>query len=383
MNLPLTIPDILLFTTFILLLSTIILLVKKINSKNYLLIGTLAIYFCFISTTIGLILFTRYNIKVLNSTNILICMSIVYTLYNVFHYFSLHQLIVKKSYFKLDYLIHLISIITIGILIFYFFEPLHSIKGKGYNFIFETQHLMIAQRKNLTLSLTRIIHPLFYLILGGYLLFSFYTSPRYLSINKQIRYFILFLYLQKIFMFIWVTIGFIGFNIDSNLYSTISITGYSITSLVMSSYILLSPTLIIKITKLHKKSDNTPIDLSKLPDLATQLGQMINESEFYLSANYSLTNLSSDTNIPINTIRKIITTSGFKNYSAYINSFRIAHAEKLIFDGYLNIYSIESLCKDSGFQSEVTFYRVFKKINNCTPKEFSYNLNGSGKKFDL
>jgi len=201
MNLNLTIPDILLFTTLILLLFTIILLVKKVNSKNYLTIGTLAIYFCFISITIGLIMFTRYNIKVLNSTTVLILMSIVYTLYNVFHYFSLHQLIVEKKYFKSDYLSHLISVVIIGILIFYFFEPIHSIKGKGYNFIFETQHLMIAQKNNLTLYLTRIIHPLFYFILGGYLLFSFYTSPRSLSINKQTRYFILFLYIQKIFMF--------------------------------------------------------------------------------------------------------------------------------------------------------------------------------------
>ena len=101
---------------------------------------------------------------------------------------------------------------------------------------------------------------------------------------------------------------------------------------------------------------------------------MMDQNKFYLDANYNLTNLSSDADISANTIREVIASSGYKNFSAYINSFRIAHAEQLISNGYLDTYSIESLCKDSGFQSEVTFYRVFKKINHCTPKEFTYNL---------
>ncbi len=374
MNIALSVPDILLFTTSILLVFNIILLLKKVNSKNYMLIGTLAIYFSFITATIVLLLFTRYNIKIINSGTILTLMSIVYSLYNVFHYFSLEQLIVKKSRFKAKHLLHLVSVVIVGILIFYFFQPMSFIKGDGYSYIFETQHLMVAQSKNYIILLARIFHPIFYAILGGYLLFLFYNSPRYLSIQKSTRYFIFFFYLQKIFLFIWVLIGYVGFNIDSELYSKLSITGFSITALFMSSYILLSPNLLLQITKFNYASKKTPLDASKLPDLIGQLGRMMDQNKFYLDANYSLTNLSSDTDISANTIREVIAASGFKNFSAYINSFRIAHAEQLISNGYLDTYSIESLCKDSGFQSEVTFYRVFKKVHDCTPKEFSYNI---------
>jgi AraC-like DNA-binding protein len=292
----------------------------------------------------------------------------------VFHYFSLQQLIVKKSRFNVKHLLHLVPVFIVGILIFYFFEPLNFIRGKGYSFIFETQHLMVAKSKNFIIPLTRIIHPIFYFILGGYLLFSFYNSPRYLSIQKSTRYFIFFFYFQKIFLFIWVFLGFVGFDIDSELYSTLSITGFSITALFMSSYILLSPHLLLQITKLNYTSKKTPIEASKLPGLASQLERMMNQNKFYLNANYNLTNLSSETDISAITIREVIAARGYKNFSAYINSFRIAHAEQLISNGYLDTYSIESLCKDSGFQSEVTFYRVFKKVHDCTPKEFSYNL---------
>ena len=374
MNISLSIPDILLFTTSILLVFNIILLLKKVNSKNYMLVGTLAIYFSFITATTVLLLFTRYNIKIINSGTILTLMTIVYSLYNVFHYFSLQQLIVKKNRFNIKYLLHLVAVIIFGILIFYFFQPINFIKGKGYSYIFETQHLMVAQSKNYIIFLARIFHPIFYAILGGFLLFSFYNSPRFLSIQKSTRYFIFFFYFQKIFLFIWFFIGYLGFNIDSELFSKLSITGFSITALFMSSYILLSPHLFLQITKLNYASKKTPLDASKLPDLASQLERMMDQNKFYLDANYNLTNLSSDTDISANTIREVIAACGYKNFSAYINSFRIAHAEQLISNGYLDTYSIESLCKDSGFQSEVTFYRVFKKVHDCTPKEFSYNL---------
>jgi len=374
MNLHLSIPDFLLFAAIVLLIFTTLLLVKKVNSKNYMLVGTLAIYFSLITATIVLILFTRYNIKLLDSATILVLMAIVYSLYNVFHYFSLQQLIAKKSRLSVQHLLHLGVILIVAILIFYFYEPIYFMKSKGYNFVFETQHLMSVQNKNLILRLVRIIHPIFYFILGGYLLFTFYNSPRYLSVQKSTRFFIFFFYYQRLLLFFWVSIGFIGYNIDENLFSSISMIGFSITVLLTSSYILLSPNLLLQITKLNHKSIKNAVDVSKFQDLFTQLNRLMDQNNFYLDANYSLTNLSSDTDISANTIREVIAANGYKNFSTYINSYRIAHAEQLISNGYLDTYSIESLCKDSGFQSEVTFYRVFKKVNHCTPKEFTYNL---------
>ena len=374
MNLHLSIPDFLLFAAIVLLIFTTLLLLKKVNSKNYMLVGTIAIYFSLITATIVLILFTRYNIKLLDSATILVLMAIVYSLYNVFHYFSLQQLIAKKTRFTLQHGFHLGVILLVAILIFYFYEPIDFIKSKGYSFVFETQHLMSVQNKNFILRLIRTIYPIFYFILGGYLLFAFYNSPRYLSVPKSTRFFIFFFYFQRLLLFIWVSIGFIGYNIDENLFSSISMIGFSITVLLMSSYILLSPNLLLQITKLNYNSKKTAVDTSKFQDLFAQLNRLMDQNNFYLDANYSLTNLSSDTDISANTIREVIAANGYKNFSTYINSYRIAHAEQLISNGYLDTYSIESLCKDSGFQSEVTFYRVFKKVNLCTPKEFTYNL---------
>jgi len=374
MNIHIIFPDIFLFAAIILLGLNTILFLIKINKKNYILIGSLSLYFIFITATVVLLIYTRYNIEIMNHGTILTLITIVYSLYNVFHYFSLQQLIVKKNQFNVKYLLHLVAILILSGLILYFFEPIYYITGKGYNYIYESQHLMKVQSKNYIILLIRILHPIFYFILGGYLLHSFYNSPRYLSIKKSTRYFIFFFYFQKILLFVLVLIGFVGFDKNVELFSKLSITGFSIAALFMSSYILLSPNLLLQITKPNYTSKKTPLVESKLTDLMSQLKRIMDQKKFYLDANYSLTNLSSDTDIPVKTIREVIINSGYKNFSAYINSFRIAHVEQLISNGYLDKYSIESLCKDSGFQSEVTFYRVFKKVHNCTPKEFSYNI---------
>jgi len=379
MDLPLSFPDVFLKIASILLVVTTLLLLKKVNSKNYMLVGTLAIYFSFVTITIVLILATRYNIKLINSVAILVLMTIVYSLYNVFHYFSLLQLIEKKNNFSLQHFLHLAAVTILGILIFYFLEPINLSSAKGYNYIFETQNMMLIQSKNFILPLTRILHPLFYFMLGGYLLFSFYKSPQYLSTQKPTRIFIFFLYFQKLFLFLSVIIGFIGFNIKDNQYSTISILCFSIIALIMSGYILLHPEMLIQITKSSSNTKKKEVVLSNIIDLTEKLNDLIVHNKLFLDADYNLTRLSVDTNISATTIREIIIANGFKNFAAYTNSFRIAHAEKLISNGYLDKYSIESLCNDSGFQAEVTFYRVFKRIHGCTPKEYSFNLRKTNK----
>lgn len=381
MNLPLSFPDILLLIASSFLMVTILLLIKKINSKNYMLVGTLAIYFSFITTTLVLILVTRYNIKLVSSATNLVLMTIVYSLYNVFHYFSLQQLIVKKNNLKPQHYLHLGAVVIIGILIFYFLDSVNPIKGKGYNFVFET-HFMLIRHKNYILPLSRIVHPIIYFILGGYLLYTFYRSPQYLTTEKPTRIFIFFFYLQKVFLFVSVTIGFLGFYSDSNYYSSISITVFSLTAVTMSSYILLNPDILIQITKSRFNSIKKEVDKSKISDVSKKMNRLMDQNKLFLDADYNLSKLSADTGISTKSIREVIVANEYKNFAAYINSFRIAHAEKLIANGYLDMYSIESLCNDSGFQAEVTFYRVFKRINGCTPKEYSYNLKKTNKQIE-
>jgi AraC-like DNA-binding protein len=51
-----------------------------------------------------------------------------------------------------------------------------------------------------------------------------------------------------------------------------------------------------------------------------------------------------------------------------MNFYRIKHAENLIKENNLGVYSIETLAKESGFNSIVNFYKEFKKEESLYPK---------------
>ena len=377
MNTTLSLTDLLLFATTTILILTLILLLNKINSKNYLLIGTLSVYFIMITLSLIIVLTMRFNYLNSNSVYLPIFISTVFSLHNLFHYFSLQLIISKNTRFKVKTLIHFIPILILGILIFIFFKPIYFTKEHSFLTLFETQNLTYSNPKNLTMGLLRIAHAFVYSILGSILVYSFYKSPSYQSHPKAIRNFVILFLFQKIVLLVWVIVGFLRIRTDLVILSEISITGFSLTALIISPFILLNPNLFIQITKPSLDTKKRTTDASNLSNLIVQMNHEIHSKQLYLDPAYNLTNLSSDSGISANSIREIITLHGFKNYSAYINSFRIDHAKNLIQNGYLDIYSIESLCKDSGFQSEVTFYRVFKNIHNCTPKEYSYTSKAS------
>ena len=56
-----------------------------------------------------------------------------------------------------------------------------------------------------------------------------------------------------------------------------------------------------------------------------------------------------------------------KNFHNYLNEFRIKKVEELLFD---NIITITELAYASGFNSIVTFNRIFKQIKGCSPTDY-------------
>jgi AraC-like DNA-binding protein len=374
MNLTIAFPDVLLFSASTLLSVTIISLVKRLNAKNYFLVGVLSMYLAIIN--IILIILLLFKFKIINHFSIIlpIIVGLILSLYNILHFLSLKYLISKTTKSKIQDLIHLVPIVLIEILIFKVYKPIINLDNHTLVNLFETQHRMYSHNLNNYLVSIRILHPIIYVLLGAITVYFFYKSPSYARTSKSIKSFVYFFLIQKIVLMSWYLIGLIGYNIDISYLSEIAIIGFSISALIISSFFLLNPNLILEITKPISNQKKITHNDTKLNSTYNHLNELIQNNQFYLNPNYSLTNLSIDSDISTINIRDSIITNGLKNYSAYINSFRIDHAEKLILNGYLETYSIESLCKDSGFQSEVTFYRVFKKIHNCTPKEYSYSL---------
>ncbi|MEN0002611.1 MAG: helix-turn-helix transcriptional regulator [Bacteroidota bacterium] len=63
-----------------------------------------------------------------------------------------------------------------------------------------------------------------------------------------------------------------------------------------------------------------------------------------------------------------------KNVNELINHYRIQHVLSCLQEGQHTQYNILSIGYSAGFPSKSTFYRVFKKMTNCTPSEYIKSL---------
>lgn len=101
-----------------------------------------------------------------------------------------------------------------------------------------------------------------------------------------------------------------------------------------------------------------------------RVNSFVVERKLYLDPYLSLDSLASISNLSSGYLSSLINSHGSKNFSDYINEFRVEHAKKLICDPEFIDYTVVSMGLESGFNSKSTFYSAFKKFTNMTPAEF-------------
>lgn len=122
------------------------------------------------------------------------------------------------------------------------------------------------------------------------------------------------------------------------------------------------------------ETDNSPIentsDVSQDASLFARMDMMIREKEMYLANDFQRQTIVDEMGIDRNKIGKLIHDfSGFSNLSAYINSFRLEYAYRLLLRGDTGL-TIEDVARQSGFTTLRTFQRLFKEMYGMTPAEF-------------
>jgi len=127
----------------------------------------------------------------------------------------------------------------------------------------------------------------------------------------------------------------------------------------------------IKNKDLHK---NKKLDVSNdfLENNAyfLKLEQLLQEQSIYRDPNLSRETVAEKLEISTGYLSQIINKITQKNFTAYINSFRVEETKRMILDKKFDKYSLLSIGLESGFNSKTTFYSAFKKEAGCTPSEF-------------
>lgn len=112
------------------------------------------------------------------------------------------------------------------------------------------------------------------------------------------------------------------------------------------------------------------IPANKVESIREAILQMINEEKIYLDPTLTVTELARRLDLSANVVSYAIGQSFGKSFRDLINEYRVEEVKLRLVDPTLAHLSILGVALDSGFNSEASFYRVFKKHTDCSPKEF-------------
>ena len=117
-----------------------------------------------------------------------------------------------------------------------------------------------------------------------------------------------------------------------------------------------------------QKNSNQKISETEAKDLFDKIDKLINDQELFKNPNLTLPQLAKHLNIRTHLLSQFVNDNLSKNFSQFINEYRIEEAKHL-----LNTNSnlkIEVIAEQCGFNSNSTFYTAFKKITGTTPSKF-------------
>jgi AraC-like DNA-binding protein len=100
------------------------------------------------------------------------------------------------------------------------------------------------------------------------------------------------------------------------------------------------------------------------------LNKLMENDKIYLDPELSLSKLASLSGIPSRLLSQFIQLAFQKKYTEYINVYRIEHAQKLLTQPNSSRSIMYSVAFDSGFNSESSFYTLFKQQTGVTPKQY-------------
>lgn len=126
-------------------------------------------------------------------------------------------------------------------------------------------------------------------------------------------------------------------------------------------------------------TDATPTLSADEARLATRLDRLMREDRAYREEGLSISTLASKLGMPEYRLRQLINQRlGYRNFSAFLNKWRLADAKGALADPAQREVPISTIALDAGFQSLGPFNRAFKAETGVTPTEFRAKSLGSG-----
>lgn len=167
-------------------------------------------------------------------------------------------------------------------------------------------------------------------------------------------------------LIIWASYAFISFDYF--------VSGSIIFSILFYTYFLFflsKKKITSKIFEKEKLKNTTkPSEKNKLQ--VSQLNLIMTEEKLFTNPDLKLLEVAKKLDLSVHELSKLINDNMGKNFTDYINEYRIEEAKQLIKNN--SLYTIEAIGNQSGFNSKSAFYKAFKKFTDVTPAKYKSKL---------
>lgn len=106
-----------------------------------------------------------------------------------------------------------------------------------------------------------------------------------------------------------------------------------------------------------------------------QLLDLMQREKPYLNPNLSLRDLAQQMVLPANQISQLLNEGFDKNFSEFINSYRLEVFKTKIADPANSHYTILGIAYESGFNSKTVFNSFFKRMEGITPRAYQKTIS--------
>ena len=96
----------------------------------------------------------------------------------------------------------------------------------------------------------------------------------------------------------------------------------------------------------------------------------LEKDKVFLLPTLNIQELSRKLLVPQQELSQVINTHFQKKFRDLINEYRVEEVKKMLCDAKMTHMSILGIALECGFNSEATFYRIFKKNTGLSPKEY-------------
>jgi TolB-like protein/AraC-like DNA-binding protein len=122
--------------------------------------------------------------------------------------------------------------------------------------------------------------------------------------------------------------------------------------------------------KRKKKYKQVLLDTNEIKKYSKELEQIMIDYKLYLNPELSLKDLASYLELPANYVSQLLNLGFQKNFSEYVNNYRINEFKERILLQENKGLTIMAVAYDSGFNSKTVFNTFFKKIVGITPNTY-------------